>query len=80
MLFRSTITDKRRQQGVEFSAPLIENVRELLLQGKHASEDDLKAIDKEIKEIVNDSAEFAKDSPEPPLEELWTDIYAKADA
>ncbi len=58
----------------------IENVRELLLQGKHASEDDLKAIDKEIKEIVNDSAEFAKDSPEPPLEELWTDIYAKADA
>ena len=58
----------------------IENVRELLLQGKHASEDDLKAIDKEIKEIVNDSAEFSKESPEPPLEELWTDIYAKADA
>ncbi|MFO1165281.1 MAG: thiamine pyrophosphate-dependent enzyme [Paracoccus sp. (in: a-proteobacteria)] len=39
----------------------IEHVRELLLQGKHASEDDLKAIDKEIKEeIVNDSAEFSK--------------------
>lgn len=54
----------------------IENVRELLLQGKHASEDDLKAIDKEIKDIVNDSAEFAKESPEPSLEELWTDIYA----
>ncbi|MFC3529081.1 pyruvate dehydrogenase (acetyl-transferring) E1 component subunit alpha [Paracoccus mangrovi] len=58
----------------------IEHVRELLLQGKHASEDDIKAIDKEIKEIVNDSAEFSKESPEPPLEELWTDIYAKADA
>ncbi len=28
-----TITDKRRQQGVEFSAPLIENVRELLISG-----------------------------------------------
>ena len=58
----------------------IENVRELLLQGKHASEDDLKAIDKEIKEIVNDSAEFSKESPEPPLEELWTDIYAEEKA
>ncbi|RCW80016.1 pyruvate dehydrogenase (acetyl-transferring) E1 component subunit alpha [Paracoccus lutimaris] len=58
----------------------IEHVRELLLQGKHASEDDLKAIDKEIKEIVNDSAEFSKESPEPPLEELWTDIYAEAKA
>ena len=33
-------------------------------------------VDKEIKAIVNESAEFAKDSPEPPLEELWTDIYA----
>ncbi|WP_199258620.1 pyruvate dehydrogenase (acetyl-transferring) E1 component subunit alpha [Paracoccus binzhouensis] len=54
----------------------IEHVRELLLTGKHASEEDLKAIDKEIKDIVNDSAEFAKESPEPPLEELWTDIYA----
>ncbi|WBU61769.1 pyruvate dehydrogenase (acetyl-transferring) E1 component subunit alpha [Paracoccus albus] len=54
----------------------IEHVRELLLQGKHASEDDLKAIDKEIKQVVNDAAEFSKESPEPALEELWTDIYA----
>ncbi|MEP4195395.1 MAG: pyruvate dehydrogenase (acetyl-transferring) E1 component subunit alpha [Aliishimia sp.] len=54
----------------------IEGVRTLLLTGKHASEDDLKAIDKEIKGIVNDSADFAKNSPEPALEELWTDIYA----
>lgn len=54
----------------------IEHVRDLLLQGKHASEDDLKAIDKEIKAIVNDAADFAKDSPEPATEELYTDIYA----
>ena len=54
----------------------IEQVRNILLDGKHATEDDLKAIDKEIKKIVNDSAEFAKESPEPAPEELWTDIYA----
>jgi len=54
----------------------IEQVRDLLLTGKHATEDDLKAIDKEIKAIVNESADFAKESPEPALEELWTDIYA----
>ncbi|WP_449042808.1 pyruvate dehydrogenase (acetyl-transferring) E1 component subunit alpha [Paracoccus sp. (in: a-proteobacteria)] len=54
----------------------IEHVRQLLLQGGHAAEDDLKAIDKDIKDIVNDSADFARESPEPPLEELWTDIYA----
>tara|TARA_R110001632_G_scaffold189935_1_gene310500 strand:- start:183 stop:1193 length:1011 start_codon:yes stop_codon:yes gene_type:complete len=54
----------------------IEQVRNILLENKHATEDDLKAIDKEIKKIVNDSAEFAKESPEPAAEELWTDIYA----
>ena len=54
----------------------IEAVRSLLLEGNHASEEDLKAIDKEIKKIVNESADFAKESPEPDLDELWTDIYA----
>ena len=54
----------------------IEHVRELLIQGGHATDEDLKAIDKEIKAIVNEAAEFSKESPEPPLEELWTDIYA----
>ena len=56
----------------------IEHVRELLLQGKYASEDDLKAIDKQVKDVVNASADFAKDSPEPALDELWTDIYVEA--
>ena len=55
----------------------IEHVRTMILDGKHATEDDLKAIDKEIKDIVNDSAEFSKESPEPPESELWTDIYAE---
>ena len=54
----------------------IEHVRDLLTQGGLASEEELKAIDKDIKEIVNESAEFAKVSPEPSLDELWTDIYA----
>ncbi len=56
----------------------IEHVRQLLLTGAHATEDDLKAIDREIKEIVNEAAEFSKDSPEPDAAELWTDIYAEA--
>jgi pyruvate dehydrogenase E1 component alpha subunit len=55
----------------------IEQVRYMLLTGKHATEDDLKAIDKDIKATVNESAEFAKESPEPHLDELWTDIYAE---
>ncbi len=56
----------------------IDHIRDMLVTGKHASEDELKAIDKDIKKIVNESAEFAKESPEPALDELWTDIYAEA--
>ncbi len=63
-------------QKVREQSDPIEHVRELLLSGKHATEDDLKAIDKEIKEVVNQAAEFSKESPEPSVEELWTDIYA----
>jgi pyruvate dehydrogenase E1 component alpha subunit len=63
-------------QKVREEKDAIEHVRDLLLSGKHATEDDLKAIDKEIKATVNAAADFAKESPEPALEELWTDIYA----
>lgn len=40
-------------------------------------EDDLKAIDKEIKEIIKETEEFSKTSPEPAAEELWTDILVE---
>ena len=64
-------------QKVREEKDAIEHIRDLLLTGKHCGEDELKMIDKEIKAIVNDSAEFAKESPEPVPEELWTDIYAE---
>tara|TARA_B100001093_G_scaffold124743_1_gene117396 strand:+ start:374 stop:1369 length:996 start_codon:yes stop_codon:yes gene_type:complete len=56
----------------------IEYARSLLLTGNHATEEDLKTIDKGIKKVVNASTDFAKESPEPDLSELWTDIYAQA--
>ena len=40
------------------------------------TDEEIKTIDKEIKEIINACAEYAKDSPEVSEEELWTDIYA----
>ncbi|MEM8790829.1 MAG: pyruvate dehydrogenase (acetyl-transferring) E1 component subunit alpha [Pseudomonadota bacterium] len=56
----------------------IEGLRKMIVEQKVANEDALKAIDKEIKAIVNDAAQFAQDSPEPALEELYTDILAEA--
>ena len=54
----------------------IEAVRTLLISEKHATDEEIKTIDKEIKEIINACAEYAKDSPEVSAEELWTDVYA----
>ena len=54
----------------------IESIRSLLVSEKLYTEEEIKIIDKEIKEIVNSCAEYAKESPEVPAEELWTDIYA----
>ncbi|MBL0933950.1 MAG: pyruvate dehydrogenase (acetyl-transferring) E1 component subunit alpha [Rhizobiaceae bacterium] len=52
----------------------IEQVKARLIEKKWASEDELKAIDKEVREIVADSAEFAQNDPEPDASELYTDI------
>jgi pyruvate dehydrogenase E1 component alpha subunit len=53
----------------------IEQVRARLLASKQASEEDLKAIDAEIRAIVAQAADFASHDPEPDPAELWTDIY-----
>ena len=39
-------------------------------------EEDLKAMDKDIRSIVNTAAEFAQESPEPAVDELYTDVLA----
>lgn len=52
----------------------ITTLKNLMIKDHGVSEDDLKTIDKEIKAIVKDAAEFAQESPELGADELWTDI------
>ncbi|MCM2474818.1 pyruvate dehydrogenase (acetyl-transferring) E1 component subunit alpha [Rhizobium sp. CG5] len=52
----------------------IEQVRLRLLEKSWATEDELKAIDKDVRDIVADSADFAQADPEPDVSELYTDI------
>ena len=56
----------------------IDQVRKRLVDGGVADEARLKEIDKEIKDVITQAAEFAQDSPEPDPAELWTDVYADA--
>lgn len=55
----------------------IDHVKDLLVKAGVA-EDELKNIDREIKAIVTDAADFAQTSPEPDPSELYTDILVDA--
>jgi pyruvate dehydrogenase E1 component alpha subunit len=54
----------------------IEHYGARLIERKLATEDDLKALDKETRGIVNTAAEFSTESAEPAPEELYTDVLA----
>jgi pyruvate dehydrogenase E1 component alpha subunit len=55
----------------------IDMLKRRLLERGEASEEDLRRIETDVKEIVNDSAEFAQTCPEPDPSELWTDVLAE---
>jgi pyruvate dehydrogenase E1 component alpha subunit len=52
----------------------IEQVRARVFAKKWASEDELKKIDAEVRNIVNEAAEFATHDREPDPSELYTDV------
>jgi pyruvate dehydrogenase E1 component alpha subunit len=52
----------------------INMVRERLIETKRASEDELKKLETEVRNLINDAAEFASHEPEPDPSELYTDV------
>ncbi|GGC55695.1 pyruvate dehydrogenase (acetyl-transferring) E1 component subunit alpha [Chelatococcus reniformis] len=52
----------------------IEQVRKRLLEEHKVAEDELKRLDAEVRQIVNEAADFATHDPEPDPAELWTDV------
>lgn len=55
----------------------INQFRKYLEREGIASEAAFKKIEDEVKLVVNDAAEFSKESPEPEAVELWTDILSQ---
>jgi pyruvate dehydrogenase E1 component alpha subunit len=53
----------------------IDMARHRILETKIAKEDELKKIDAEVRDHINEAAEFATHDPEPDVSELWTDVY-----
>jgi pyruvate dehydrogenase E1 component alpha subunit len=50
-----------------------------LLETEALDEDKVEEIRNEAKERINEAVKFADESDEPPIEELYTDVYAGAD-
>jgi pyruvate dehydrogenase E1 component subunit alpha len=50
-----------------------------LLETDALDEDKVEEIRNEAKERINEAVKFAEESDEPPIEELYTDVYAGAD-
>ena len=59
----------------EHSDP-IKRCEQRILDGGHADADRLKEIDKTVKAVVKEAADFSLESPEPDPSELYTDVLA----
>ncbi|WP_244192188.1 pyruvate dehydrogenase (acetyl-transferring) E1 component subunit alpha [Komagataeibacter sucrofermentans] len=68
---RSEVDEIRKNQD-----PIDRVRRELLAMG--VEENELKAMDEQVKAVVTDAAAFAQTSPEPDPSELWTDILVES--
>jgi pyruvate dehydrogenase E1 component alpha subunit len=53
----------------------IDMARARILAKKFAKEDELKKIDGEVRDLINQAAEFATHDPEPDAAELYADVY-----
>jgi pyruvate dehydrogenase E1 component alpha subunit len=63
-------------QAVREKRDPIEHFGQKLVARGIVSEEELKAIDKDTRHVVNLAAEFASESPEPAPQELYTDVLA----
>ncbi|MDT0540603.1 MULTISPECIES: pyruvate dehydrogenase (acetyl-transferring) E1 component subunit alpha [Croceitalea] len=57
----------------------ITQVKDVILEKKYASEDDLKAIDKKVKSLVLECEKFAEESEFPPVQQLYDMVYEQED-
>lgn len=67
---------KEEVQDYKDQDPILK-VKATLLENGFATEEEIKAIDKRVKDIVQESVEFAENSEDPQPHELYEDVYAE---
>jgi pyruvate dehydrogenase E1 component alpha subunit len=57
----------------------ITQVKDVILEKNYASEDDIKVIDKRVKDLVLECEKFAEESDFPPVQQLYDMVYEQED-
>ena len=57
----------------------ITQVKEVILEKKYATEDDIKAINTRVKELVSECEKFAEESPFPDKSLMYDAVYEQED-
>ena len=57
----------------------IEKVLKIIKENKYATEKQIEAIQKKVKDLVEESVKFAEESPMPEAGELYKDVYVEED-
>jgi len=57
----------------------ITQVKDIILEKGYATQEDLKAIDNKVRELVNECEKFAEESEFPPLEQMYDTVYEQKD-
>jgi pyruvate dehydrogenase E1 component alpha subunit len=70
---------KEEVEGMRENRDPIENLKKIIMDLGKVKEEDFKIIEKDVKSVVNESAEFAQQSPEPDPSELWTDVMIEGE-
>lgn len=68
---------KEEVEDVKKNRDPIEHIKTMMSQAG-ITDDDIKAVDNDIKAIVLEAVEFAQTSPEPDPSELYTEVYTEA--
>ncbi|MCG8354516.1 MAG: pyruvate dehydrogenase (acetyl-transferring) E1 component subunit alpha [Kiloniellales bacterium] len=69
---------KEEVQKMRSERDPIERLRSLLVESHGVEEARLKTLDREVKAVISEAADFAQESPEPDPAELYTDVYVEA--
>ncbi|MGC1467070.1 MAG: pyruvate dehydrogenase (acetyl-transferring) E1 component subunit alpha [Pseudolabrys sp.] len=62
-------------EKVRASHDPIEQARQRIIEKKFATEEQLKKIDAQVRDLISQASEFATHDPEPEASELYTDVY-----